>query len=233
MIKIKHLEFDYATNGFHLHIGNMTIERGSATAIIGPSGTGKTTLLNLIAGVSVPLTGQILIGQTDMTHLNESARREFRITNIGMVFQEFELLGYLRVIDNILLPYRIHPALRLDSAVRARAVSLARQAGIADKLSRFATKLSQGEKQRVAVCRSLLVKPSVILADEPTGNLDPANKERILDILLGYVAETGCTLLTVTHDHSLLNRFSWVIDMQEFQPVACQSRRNSAGGVAS
>ncbi len=214
----------------------MSVSRGSSTAIIGPSGTGKTTLLNLIAGVALPLEGRVVVSDADITQLNESARRKFRITNIGMVFQEFELLGYLRVLDNILLPYRIHPSLTLDHAVRARAVKLAEMADIGDKLSRLGGQLSHGEKQRVAVCRALLPKPSIILADEPTGNLDPDNKGRVLDILFGYVADNGCTLLTVTHDHNLLDRFSHVIDMQVFQ--ACtdeasrQSGQDATGGPA-
>jgi putative ABC transport system ATP-binding protein len=134
-----------------------------------------------------------------------------------LVFQEFELLEYLTVADNILLPYRINAALRLDGAVRRRAGELAERVGIADKLGRHPRNLSQGERQRVAVCRAVLPRPALVLADEPTGNLDPANKDRVLKILFDYVAETGSTMLAVTHDHDILKRFGRVVDFKGFQ----------------
>jgi putative ABC transport system ATP-binding protein len=138
------------------------------------------------------------------------------VTKIGLVFQEFELLEYLSVYDNILLPYRINPSLRLDDAVRGRAREIAEQVGIGDKLRRFPRRLSQGERQRVGVCRAVLTEPRLLFADEPTGNLDPENRERVLDILFDYVKQSGTTLLTVTHDHEILHRFSRVVDFKEF-----------------
>jgi putative ABC transport system ATP-binding protein len=158
--------------------------------------------------------------------MGDSARRDFRIKNIGLVFQEFELLAYLSVYDNILLPYRINPAVRLDSSVRDKAAALAQGVGIGDKLRRFPDKLSQGERQRVAVCRALLTEPGVILADEPTGNLDPSNKDRVLDILFAYVRERGATMVTVTHDHDLLARFDRVIEFKEFYEGLGESIRD-------
>jgi putative ABC transport system ATP-binding protein len=133
------------------------------------------------------------------------------------VFQEFELLEYLSVLDNITLPYRIHPALRLDDAARDRAHSLASRLGIGDKLARLPGQLSQGERQRAAVCRSLVTGPSLLLADEPTGNLDPVNTGLVLDALFELAAESGAALLTVTHDHELLPRFDRVVDFKAFQ----------------
>ena len=132
------------------------------------------------------------------------------------MFQEFELLEYLSVFDNILMPYRINGSLLLDSIVRERAQSLAEVVGIGDKLNRYVDQLSQGERQRVAICRALLVQPQLILADEPTGNLDPTNKDRVLDILFDYAETNGATLVTVTHDHDLLPRFGRVIDFKQF-----------------
>ena len=155
-----------------------------------------------------------------MTVLRESARRDFRIANVGLVFQDFALFDYLSVLDNILLPYRINPALRLDDAVRSRALDLAQRVGIADKLGREPGRLSQGERQRVAVCRAVLTDPPLLLADEPTGNLDPVNRERVLDILFDYAAESGTTLLAVTHDHEILERFARVIDFRLFHGEA-------------
>ena len=207
MIRIADLEFRYGEGDFRLRIPELEIEPGSASAFIGPSGSGKTTLLNLIAGIVVPQKGLVEMDGVEVTGLSDGARRDFRITKIGLVFQEFELLEYLSVLDNILLPYRINPALQLDEAVCERAVELAQQVGIEDKLARYPKKLSQGERQRVAVCRAVLPDPVLMLADEPTGNLDPANKGRVLDILFDYASESGTTLVTVTHDHDLLERF--------------------------
>jgi putative ABC transport system ATP-binding protein len=215
MINVVDLEFRYGEGGFHLKIPRLSIERGSTVAVIGPSGTGKTTLLNLIAGIVTPLAGRIVTNDTDVTTLGDSARRDFRIRQIGLVFQEFELLAYLNVLDNILLPYRINPSLPLRESVRRRAVELARSVGIEDKLNRQVDRLSQGERQRVAVCRALLPEPALLLADEPTGNLDPTNKGRVLDILFDYVAKNGTTLVTVTHDHDLLGRFGRVIEFRD------------------
>ncbi len=216
MIRIEDLEFEYAGSDFKLCIGRFTVERGEAVAIVGPSGSGKTTLLNLIAGIASPAAGRVTTNGVEITALDDSQRREFRIANIGLVFQEFELLEYLSVLDNILLPYRITSALRLDRAVRERAEGLARQVGIADKLGRLVNRLSHGERQRVAVSRALLTRPALLLADEPTGNLDPANRDLVLDFLFDYSRSAGATLVTVTHDHDLLERFARVIDMKGF-----------------
>ena len=216
MIRISNLVFGYSEGEFRLEIPSLAIERGTTAAVIGPSGCGKTTLLNLMAGVTRPMAGQVFTNEVEVTSLSDAERRDFRIRNIGLVFQEFELLEYLTVLDNILLPYRINVSMELDRAVRDRAVELANQVDIGDKLNRHATKLSQGEKQRVAVCRALLPDPVLLLADEPTGNLDPSNKGRVLDILLDYAARTGATLVTVTHDYDLIDRFGRVIDFRDF-----------------
>jgi putative ABC transport system ATP-binding protein len=216
VISVRELEFRYAEGDFYLRIPELAIESGSTVAFVGPSGSGKTTLLNLIAGIALPRAGRITAGDVELTSLSDAERRSYRIRHIGLVFQEFELLEYLSVLDNILLPYRINPAMRLDAAVRARAADLALEVDIADKLGRYSTKLSQGEKQRVAVCRALLPEPGLLLADEPTGNLDPRNKGRVLDILFDYAARTGATLVTVTHDHDLLGGFQRVTDFRDF-----------------
>jgi putative ABC transport system ATP-binding protein len=216
MIRVRDLRFHYPQGDFRLEIPELSIATGERVAMIGPSGSGKTTLLHLIAGIVAPDRGRIHVGETELTSIGDSERRAFRIRNLGLVFQEFELLAYLSVLDNILLPYRIHPALRLDREVRDRAREIAGRVGLQSKLSQYATRLSQGEKQRVAVCRALLTGPGLLLADEPTGNLDPANKERVLEILCRHAADSGATLLTVTHDHDLLASFSRVIEFRDF-----------------
>ena len=217
MITVRGLAFSYPTGNFTLQIPEFTVEKHEKIAVIGPSGTGKTTLLNLIAGIIMPNRGQIRVKDTAVDRLNDAGRRQFRITHIGFVFQDFELLDYLTVLDNILHPYRITGALKLDPPVRQRALMLAEEMGIGDKLKRRANDLSQGEKQRAAICRALLPQPGLILADEATGNLDPDNKTRILDLLFRAVAEHDTTLLAVTHDYELLARFDRVVDFIEFQ----------------
>ena len=195
------------------------MDAGEKLAVIGPSGTGKTTLLNLVAGILTPQRGSISVGGVEVNTLSEDKRRAFRITTIGFVFQDFELIEYLNVLDNILHPYRITGALRLDADVRQRAMNLAESMDIQDKLRRFANDLSHGEKQRVAICRSLLPAPKLILADEATGNLDPENKVHILDLLFESSAEHDATLLAVTHDHELLPRFARVVDFRNFRHI--------------
>jgi len=216
MIRLTDLEFRYGEGDFALRIPELVVERGEAVAVIGPSGSGKTTLLNLIAGIATPQSGAVTTDGVEVTALDDARRRDFRIRHIGLVFQEFELLEHLSVLDNVLLPYRINPSLRLEPRVRERAVTLARRVGVGDKLDRNARRLSQGERQRAAVCRALIAEPALLLADEPTGNLDPANKDRVLDILFDSARESGATLLSVTHDHDLLGRFGRVIDFRAF-----------------
>ena len=217
MIGIQELKFQYPTGNFFLHIPEFSVAKHEKVAVIGPSGTGKTTLLNLIAGIIIPADGTIRIDDISLDQLNNAERRNFRITKIGFVFQDFELLDYLNVCDNILHPYRITKALRLDQSIKQRAAALAEEMGIGDKLRRSATLLSQGEKQRAAICRALLPQPMLILADEATGNLDPDNKTRILDLLFRAVREHDTTLLAVTHDYELLERFDRVVDFRHFR----------------
>lgn len=217
MIHVESLTFRYPTGEFQLKIPEFTVSRGEKVAVIGPSGSGKTTLLNLIAGIVTPIEGAVNVDGIKVGELSDAQRRIFRISNIGFVFQDFELLDYLNVMDNILHPYRITGALTLDNTVRRRAETLAENMGIGDKLKRQTNDLSHGEKQRNAICRALLPHPKLILADEATGNLDPENKDRILDLLFQAVDEHEATLLAVTHDHELLKKFDRIVDFRNFQ----------------
>jgi putative ABC transport system ATP-binding protein len=217
MLQVSGLHFQYGDAGFAISIDALELSAGESVALVGPSGSGKTTLLHLAAGILTPDAGEIRVNGENLAALSDEARRAFRVRQIGLVFQEFELLEYLSVLDNILLPYRIHPVLRLDAAARRRARTLADRLGIGDKLDRLPNSLSQGERQRVAVCRALVTSPPLLLADEPTGNLDPANKRRVLDTLFELAAESGATILTVTHDQELLPYFGRVIDFKVFQ----------------
>jgi putative ABC transport system ATP-binding protein len=194
MIEIRDLRFSYDEGDFSLEIPALTVAHGERIAIVGPSGCGKTTLLNLIAGTATPQSGLVTTNGHEVSGLHDAARRDFRIANIGLVFGEFELLEYLNALDNILLPYRINRTLRLGADARERAVAIAQSVGIGDKLFRYADHLSQGEKQRVAVVRALLVQ----------------------DILLQYADDNSATLIAVTHDHDILDRFERVIDFKDF-----------------
>jgi ABC-type lipoprotein export system ATPase subunit len=199
-----------------LAIPEFQVASGEKLAVIGPSGTGKTTLLKLIAGIMPPDNGTISVDGTELQQLGDADRRNFRITRIGFVFQELELLDYLNVFDNIVHTYRINHVLRLDRSVRARVRALAGETGLSDKLGRMPRELSQGERQRAAVCRALLAEPALLLADEATGNLDPANKLRVLDLLFRASDRRKSSLVAVTHDHELLPHFDRVVDFAQF-----------------
>lgn len=137
------------------------------------------------------------------------------MSQIGFVFQNFELIDYLNVLDNVLLPCRVGTAVKLNSTTRDRAAALLQQAGLADFSKRNVTQLSQGERQRVALCRALLVEPSLLLADEPTGNLDPETSEQVLNLLFEFIRQNQTTFVMVTHDHSLLHRFDQTVDFRQ------------------
>jgi len=215
MIEIRNLSFHYGDGDFSLWLPQLTVDDGVSVAFVGPSGSGKTTLLNLVSGVLRPTAGQIVTADYSISDLDERQRREFRLSRIGLVFQEFELLEYLNVLDNILLPYRLDASLPLTPDDRQRAEGIANDVGIKDKLARFPEQLSQGERQRVAVCRAIVTQPELLLADEPTGNLDPDNKDKVLDILFDYKNQTGSTFVAVTHDHDVLHRFDRVVDFKD------------------
>jgi len=226
MIAIDGLSFGYRRGGFRLEIPSFALADDGRVAIVGPSGSGKTTLLNLVAGILTPDTGRITVAGTEVSALPDAARRRFRAGHIGFVFQDFALLDYLSARQNILYPYRITPALTLDAETRARAEALAEACGIGDKLDRHPAALSQGEQQRVAICRALVTRPKLILSDEATGNLDPDSKARILDLLFEQAEAAGAAVLAVTHDHELLPRFDRVVDFAEF-------RRSDGTGAAA
>jgi putative ABC transport system ATP-binding protein len=216
MIEIQQLRFRYGTGGFGLQIPELRIARAETVAFIGPSGAGKTTLVYLIAGILAPHAGCIRVNAVDLTQQSDRQRRDFRIARIGFVFQEFELLEYLTVRDNILLPYYLNATMRLTPAVRTAAEALAASMRLEDKLRRFPKTLSHGEKQRVAICRGLIGSPELLIADEPTGNLDAQTARTTVELLLHEVDRRKATLLMVTHNHALLDAFTRIVDIQDF-----------------
>jgi len=211
VIRVRDLVFGYRSGGFRLGVEELTVGEGESVALSGPSGCGKTTLIHLLAGILEPEAGSIEVAGLDMAALAPEDRQDLRILKVGLVFQEFELLEYLDVLDNVLLPYRLTPILEADDATRERASDLLHDVGLGDKLRRYPGKLSQGERQRVAVCRALVTRPAVVLGDEPTGNLDPDNRDHVIDTLLEYGRATGAPVVVVTHDQELLPRFGRVI----------------------
>jgi len=216
MIHIQNLDFRYRRADFRLVIDNLKIETGEKVAFVGPSGSGKTTLLNLISGIALPQSGTIQVNGNDVAQLSDKQRRDFRVANTGFVFQRFELIEYLNVKDNILFPFLINPSVDCTPEVRQRMLELAESVGIKSLLKRYPSQLSQGEQQRVAICRAMILSPPLILADEPTGNLDPANKEIILDLMLSAIDVQDRTFVVVTHDQSVAEKCDRTIDFSSF-----------------
>ncbi len=213
MIKLSDVHFEYGGGGFALSVPGLEITSGQTAAFVGPSGTGKTTLMYLIAGILPPDAGRIEIDGKTLGAMNDRQRRMFRISRFGLIFQEFELLEYLSTKENILLPYLINKSLKLTSKVADSARTLAESVGLGGKMSRRPRELSHGERQRVAVCRALITGPDIIIADEPTSSLDAENSSAIMKIMLGEARKRGAVFLMLTHDRSLLEPFDMVVDV--------------------
>jgi len=231
MITISELAFRYrgrgpdASSTFGMRVDSFSVPQGSSAALVGPSGSGKTTLLGLIAGTLRADSGRINVNDQTITDFNDGDLGRFRIGNVGQVFQAFELLNYLTVSENVMLPWYISGNGRKDD-IRKRAADLLCGVGLESKLNARPGELSQGEQQRVAVCRAMLNNPRVLLADEPTGNLDQENKQNVVDLLVEQATQNNSTLLMVTHDESLLARFDSVLDMRNVaQPMDDQRQR--------
>jgi putative ABC transport system ATP-binding protein len=213
-LRLRQVRHSFPTSGFRLALEQLEIAPGEKVALIGRSGCGKTTLLNMIAGILRPDAGEVCWGGDRIDTLPEGPRRDLRLERIGFIFQDFCLIDYLDVLENILFPFRLSPRLRLTAAVRERAAALARRVGLADRLQAGVRPLSQGEKQRVIICRALVTEPSLVLADEATSNLDPLTRDLIQTTLGAYVEERRAGLLAVTHDRSSLAAYDRVIDLE-------------------
>ena len=198
-----------------LHPLNLTVPDGQFLAIVGPSGSGKTTLLGLMAGLDAPTSGTIEVGGTDITALDEDRLAVLRGARIGFVFQFFHLVPSLTALENVLVPMELVG--RRDA--RARATALLAEVGLADRGHHYPSQLSGGEQQRVAIARAMANDPPLILADEPTGNLDGANGRHILDLLLSVRTARQVTLVLVTHDHEIAALADARLTMRDGRPV--------------
>ncbi len=178
------------------------IARGESVAIVGPSGAGKSTLLALLAGLDTPTSGLVRLEGRELSALDEDGRAAVRAARVGFVFQSFHLVPSLTAIENVMLP------MELDGArdARERAAAILEEVGLSARTGHYPNQLSGGEKQRVAIARAFATRPAVLFADEPTGNLDAATGERIIDLLFRLNSESGATLVLVTHDEQLASR---------------------------
>lgn len=212
VLRMQGLQKSYVEGGQrHLVLKDATaqIRRGEFVALLGPSGSGKSTLLNLVSGIDTPDQGVLEVAGVDLPGLRERDRTLFRRRHLGFVFQFFNLLPTLTVLENLLLPLELKGRVGTDETQRAR--DLLERVGLPNRADAFPDRLSGGEQQRVALARALVHEPDLILADEPTGNLDPDTGERVLELLDGLVREDGRTLLAVTHSRELAARADRVL----------------------
>jgi putative ABC transport system ATP-binding protein len=198
-----------------LHPLDLSIRSGEFVAIVGPSGSGKSTLLGLLAGLDAPSTGEIMVDGVDITKLTEDGLARLRGDKIGFVFQFFHLVPSLTAFENILVPMEI--ARRRDAT--ARATRLIDEVGLADRAHHYPSQLSGGEQQRVAIARALANDPPIVLADEPTGNLDSTTGRHIMELLLDVRRSRQATLVLVTHDAELASLADTRLALRDGRPV--------------
>ena len=218
IIKIESLNFYWSKkSNFKIFVPSLEIKKGEKVLLLGESGSGKTTLLSLICGFLNPLSGSISINGNTINELSSKTKDEYRADNIGIIFQQFNLLPYANVVDNVLLPLYFSQA-RSKNIVnkRAAALELFKQLRLPDDIAQYkASNLSVGQQQRVAVARALIGNPSLIIADEPTSSLDTNAQQLFLDLMFKQISENNSTLLMVSHDKSLSNRIDRQININE------------------
>ncbi len=202
-----------------LRVGQFELQEGQELALAGSSGSGKTTLLHIIAGILKPDSGQVVLGGEDLTVLSEGARDVVRANRLGYVYQTFNLLGGYSALENVVLGMAFG-----KGPDKAFAKQLLERLGLADRLHYRPHQLSVGQQQRVALARALANKPSLVLADEPTGNLDPESAQEALSLIRNMCKESGAALMLVSHDPGILAKFEDVLDFSEL---------NKAGGKLS
>ncbi len=214
MITLDHLTMRLAGGGHQITILDditVAIPDKQRVAIIGPSGSGKSTLLGLIAGLDQPTSGSITIDGVEISTMRENALARYRRDHIGYIFQSFHLIPTLTALENVLVPLEL-AGIR---GAQARATDLLGAVGLADRLSHYPVQLSGGEQQRVAVARAFACRPPILLADEPTGNLDSATGQHIMSLLLSLHRDFGTTLVLVTHDRAMASSMERIIALRD------------------
>ena len=205
-IVLKRVSIGFGANQFSIKNIDLKIGDGEIAALIGDSGSGKTTLLNIIAGIDRPLSGTVLVGGLNFGAMNEESLAKFRRSNLGFVFQSFQLIPHLNVHQNITFPCLL---LHWDiNKINLKVNKFIHEIGLEGRENALPDQLSGGEQQRVAIARALVHQPKLILADEPTGNLDSVNTEKILNLLISQCKKTGATLLMVTHSDQASKKMS-------------------------
>ncbi len=218
IIKIDSVRFYWSKkSNFKIFVPNLEIKKGEKVLLLGESGSGKTTLLSLMCGFLNPLSGNISINGNTINQLSSKTRDEYRADNIGIIFQQFNLLPYANVVDNVLLPLYFSKVRSNNvSNKKEKVIELFKQLRLPDDIAQFrASSLSMGQQQRVAVARALIGNPSLIIADEPTSSLDADAQKIFLNLMFEQISENNSTLLMVSHDKSLSNQFDRLIDINE------------------
>ena len=218
IIKIDSVRFYWSKkSNFKIFVPNLEIKKGEKVLLLGESGSGKTTLLSLMCGFLNPLSGNISINGNTINQLSSKTRDEYRADNIGIIFQQFNLLPYANVVDNVLLPLYFSKVRSNNvSNKKEKVIELFKQLSLPDDIAQFrASRLSMGQQQRVAVARALIGNPSLIIADEPTSSLDADAQKIFLNLMFEQISENNSTLLMVSHDKSLSNQFDRLIDINE------------------
>ncbi len=210
-ITVAGLRYRWPGTGFEVSLDAFSVPQGALAGLVGPSGCGKSTLLALLSGELEAAAGRIEVAGLVLTDVSEPARRAHRLARIGMVLQDHPLVSSLDAEENVLLPYRL--GLRGRGEARGRARGLLEDLGLGHALGRRPDALSQGERQRVAIARALVTEPVVVLADEPTSGLDDAARDRVVELLAATARERGMTLLMVTHDAALRDRFEPLLEL--------------------
>ncbi len=212
-LQISDLSFTYPGDAFQLRLPQLTLSAGSTLALAGPSGAGKSTLLRLMTGLLTPKIGTVQLGQQNLAAMSREALRAFRLQHVGLVFQDFALLDYLTVEENILLPHQFARSKAPDISALTQRLQIDRYH------TKLVSQLSQGERQRVAVARALVHQPQFIFADEPTASLDPARGRIVVDLLIEDAKARGACLVMVTHDPGLLSHFDQTLHMEDLVAV--------------
>jgi len=205
---------------------SLTIGRGERVAVMGPSGSGKSTLLNLICGLDEPSEGEIKIDGTDIASLDDDARTRLRREKIGMIFQTFNLLPTLTASENVALPLRLNGASKKEAD--ARAAAMLGKVGLGERAAHRPDQMSGGERQRIAIARALIFLPPVLLADEPTGNLDSKTGEEILALLDNLHAEFNTTILMVTHNEEAAGHCDRIVRLRDGKVISAASIQKRA-----